>query len=239
MLDLIDKSPEAATSPALAPVPASAKTAVAAADTGKDLTTISGETKTFAAGEMIFEQGARRTHFIRIEKGAVRHDYCHDGGNRKLVEFAFAGDAIGLGFLEQHVTSAQAMVETEVVFLPMSSVEACARADANIEARLAAAIDIEFAHLRDRALRSGVGKPVERIAAFLLAVSSMAAREGGEACKIPDTLGCGYVAGMLSMSVDGLADGLKKLERRGLVKITDKGLELRNIPALEMLADEA
>lgn len=200
---------------------------------------ISAVARKVPVGELLFEQGSLRSFVYRVESGAVRHYVRRDAGRQDLVEFAFVGDIVGLGFLEHHATSAQATLDTVVTPIPVSEIEALAAVDPAIEARLAAAIEVEFALLRERALTSGLNKPVERLAAFLLAVSAIEKREGRACLAVPSKLTCGYVADMLGLTLDGLAASMEKLKQRGLVAVTDEGLELRNSKGLELLAEDA
>ncbi len=198
---------------------------------------VSGTKRTFDAGAYLYRQGYSRSALYRIVSGVVRQTIRRGDGQHDLVEFAMAGDVIGLGFLEQHGTTAQAILKTEVVEIPLDALDALTHREPGVEERLRAAIDVEFAVLRDRAVTSGLSKPIVRIAAFLLAISDMSKRESGREIIVPDDLKSGYVAETLQMSLDCLADGLQQLEARGLIERTDGGLKLKQIPVLEVLAE--
>jgi CRP/FNR family transcriptional regulator len=64
------------------------------------------------------------------------------------------------------------------------------------------------------------------------------AYEGRDPTLVTDSLKCGVVAGYLNMTVDQLAAQLAELERRGLIEPCDRGLRLKNLDALERLADD-
>jgi CRP/FNR family transcriptional regulator len=194
-------------------------------------------TRLLAVGETLFQQGEPRSHVYRVESGALRHTIRHDDGRQDLIEFALAGDMIGLGFLERHATTAQALLETRVTLVPATEMDDLARDDPTVERRLSEAIDIEFAELRDRAVRSGHARPMERLAAYLAAVASIDASEGRSGNVIAGAPACRYVADTLGMSIDCLADALLKLEHRGVVRAGAGRLEVLNRPALEMLAE--
>lgn len=198
---------------------------------------VSKDLITLKAGAALFSAGDTRNGYFRVESGALRHTIRHGDGSHALVEFVFPGDIAGLGFLERHVTSAEAVFETRVSPVSSSELDGLLAADESLDGRLAAAIDLEFAVLRERAVAASAGKPMERLAAYLLAVSSINATETGNPALFPGRLTCGYVAQVLGFDVTTLADGLKKLESRGIVKAGAEGLELRNMTALNMLAD--
>jgi CRP/FNR family transcriptional regulator, anaerobic regulatory protein len=187
-------------------------------------------------GEVLFQAGDSRTQLYRVERGAICHYARWDDGRREIIEFAFPGDIIGLGHLETHITTAQAMVDTVVSIVPASELERSLDIDGELAARLAASADREFDHLRARAINSGKGKPVERLAAYLSVLSHMGADEGRDPFLVSDDVASGTVAEQLDMSIDGLSYALCELERLGIVRASGDGLRISDLNGLENLA---
>ena len=96
-----------------------------------------------------------------------------------------------------------------------------------------------FESSRRRSLtRSGSRNPIERVAAFLVAISQNNRYEGRDPHTIPNSLTSGFVADLLGIDVPVLADLLVALKRNGLVAANrSAGLTLTNFPGLEKLAD--
>jgi CRP/FNR family transcriptional regulator len=196
-------------------------------------------TRTLAAAEILFQDGDTRARLYRVESGAICHYLRWADGRHEVIEMAFPGDIIGFGNLGKHISTAQAMVATSVRVVSLDEFEQALEHDGQLAARLAAAADREFELLRQRTLRQGAVDPVGRVAAFLAAMSHMSAREGRDPFVIGDSMTCGVVAERLQMTVDGLSDALVELDRRGLVAPCARGLRLKNVAALEALADAA
>src|SRR5262245_37946022 len=78
-------------------------------------------TLALAMGEVLFRPGDAKTHFYRVESGAVCVYQSPWQGNRATVEFCFPGDLVGLGFLERHTSTARAAVDTVVTCLPLGT----------------------------------------------------------------------------------------------------------------------
>jgi CRP/FNR family transcriptional regulator, anaerobic regulatory protein len=98
--------------------------------------------------------------------------------------------------------------------------------------------DAAFALRRRSIVRSGRLAPLERIAAFLVAISRNNTYEGRDPYTIPDSLTCGFVAQLLNIGVQELADLLVALEHQGMVaSAPTAGLKLTNLDDLESLAD--
>ncbi len=192
--------------------------------------------RTLSGSEVLFQAGDTRAKLYRVERGALCHYRRWDDGRCEIIEFAFPGDIVGFGHLETHISTAQAMVETVVSTVTTYNFEQLVCTDDHLAARLAAAADREFDFLRERAAGSGKGKPVERLASFLAALSQMSANEGRDPMVVTDEVSSGLVAEQLDMSIDALGRALQELERRGMVAPTEKGLRISNMGALEALA---
>ncbi|KAB2943661.1 Crp/Fnr family transcriptional regulator [Hyphomicrobium sp.] len=189
------------------------------------------------AGEFLFREGDQRSHVYRVEKGSICLFKERLDGSRDVIEFAFPGDLVGLGYLDSHVSSAQATMETALSCLPHSALEPVLDKSPGSKSRLSAAIEREVAFLKEAQVHTGQSKALERIAALLVTLARCNAYEGRDPAIIADSLSCGVVAGYLNMSIDELAGALKELESRDLVEASTKGLRLKNLDMLEHLAD--
>ena len=198
-----------------------------------------GPTRTLAAGEVLFQTGDTRSRLYRVERGALCHYFRWEDGRHEVIEFAFPGDIVGLGQLDEHVSTAQAVAETVVSFVTPEEFEHELDSDGQLASRAAAADDLEFDFQRMRAVNAGRNKPVERVASFLSALSHLSSAEGRDPTLVTDEIPSGYVAERLDMTLDGLAKALRELERRGMVRPTDDGLRIADVDALEKLANAA
>ncbi len=195
--------------------------------------------RTLAAGDILFREGDTRSHVYRVEKGSICLFKDRGNGSQVVLEFAFPGDLVGLGYLDNHVSGAQATMETSLSCLPRSALEPTLERSPNIKSRLTAAIEREVAFLKETDERAGRPKPLARIAALFVTLARCNAYEGRDPSILTDSLSCGVVAGYLDMSVDDLAHWLTELEALKLVEAASNGLRLTDLDELERLADAA
>jgi Crp-like helix-turn-helix protein len=80
-------------------------------------------------------------------------------------------------------------------------------------------------------------EPLARVAALLVSISRNNSYEGRDPSIMPDALTSGFVADLLGIDIDELATLLVDLNRRGLVETCGSTLKLKDMPALERLAD--
>lgn len=188
------------------------------------------------AGEFLFRAGDVRSCAYRVDSGALRHVVSFSDRPADVIGFAFPGDVIGLGFLSRHATTAEATLDARVSPVDMKALDARARTEPQLEDKIAAAVEIEFSVLRDRAIAAGRGKSVERISAYLLAAASLDEREGNRG-MVWDALPSGYVAVSLGLSIEALAAGLAALEHHGLIAPVRGGIHILNVLALALFSE--
>jgi Crp-like helix-turn-helix domain len=76
-----------------------------------------------------------------------------------------------------------------------------------------------------------------RVAALLSSISHNNRYEGRDPAVILDCFSSGFVADLLGLRVDDLADALVDLKHRGLVQEEGSAIRLTDLPALERLIE--
>lgn len=190
------------------------------------------------SGEVLFRAGDAKTHLYRVESGVICLYDPRWSVETAIVEFIFPGDFVGLGFLESHTLTACAFVETRVSCLPTNMEGAIVGGDRRAKDKLAQAVEREFEARRFELSDCGRMRPVERVASVLVNLSCSNRYEGRDPNVIVDNLGCGAFADMLDLDLDDLTKILLDLEHGDLIEPEPSGgLRLKNIAALEILAD--
>ncbi len=194
--------------------------------------------RSISIGASLFRAGDDR-HTYCIESGTIVHFNRRPDGSLEVIEFAFPGDVIGLGYLAQHTSSAVAMVDTVVSTMSTETLDQRLAVDDRLSFRLASAGERDFDYLRAKTRAAPLLLPVQQLANYLLAITSIDHREGREATLITDEVSSGYVADQLSMSIDTLSMALLSLRRSGIVEVSGKRLSIIDIDKLEAIAEAA
>lgn len=143
------------------------------------------------------------------------------------------------GFLDCHACGARAVVETRLNCLPLKAQSSAIEGNAKAQLKLDEAIEREFEFRRAVLVVSGQQSPLKRVAAFLISLSRMSAREGRDPWWVADSCPSGFVADLLGLNVESLVTLLAERERRGLIEACPRaGLRLKDIDALEEFAAE-
>ena len=197
----------------------------------------SGFARRLAAKEVLFRAGDARTSFYRVETGAICLYEPRWRDERSVIDFAFPGDFVGLGFLETQSCSASAICECQVTCVPWGQLTSAISGNANAQQKLQMATEREFELRRANIVERGRQFPLERVAAFLLALSNNNASEGRDSHVIGDSMECGIAADYLQLSVDDLGALLIELKERGLIaSCPPKSLRILDKRGIEALA---
>src|SRR5688500_3116820 len=108
-----------------------------------------------ATGDVLFRRGDPRTCAFHIVTGAVLVFRANPEGGREIIEVVHAGGLVGLGLLEHHVFTAEAIAPTSVIALPLEAVERLVASDLRIAERRNDLVDREVAALRDALVAEG------------------------------------------------------------------------------------
>jgi CRP/FNR family transcriptional regulator, anaerobic regulatory protein len=193
--------------------------------------------RTLSTGEILFHEGDLKAHLHEISAGVISVYRTRTDRPHEVIEFVFAGDVLGLGYLEYQIYCARAVVETQVKCLPLSAMENILLDDNRAKQRHAEAIQREFAFRRNLLVTANRRRPVGRVAAFLFALSQLNRNEGRDPTIVGDSLKCGMVAESLGLDLDSLGGALVELEKKELIEqCPPLGLRLTNLGGLESLA---
>lgn len=195
--------------------------------------------KFLTGNELLFTEGEHKTAIYRVEIGAVCLYRPMSGDCDAPVKFAFAGDWLGLGFLERHTIRARALVDTYLTCLPRTAINAVVERDRRAKTQLDDANEREFEFARSSIIGAGPPNPAQRVAAFLVSLASINRNEGRDPCIIVESVKCGAMAECLGLSVSALRAVLVNLARGQLIEAYPPGrLRLIDLAALEAIADD-
>jgi CRP/FNR family transcriptional regulator len=190
-----------------------------------------------STGENLFHEGDPKTQLHKIATGLIGVYRPRLGRVDEIIEFAFPGDVLGLGYLDHHIHTARALVTTRVQCFRLASLDDLTQHDVRANHRHADAVQREFAYRRDLLTSANRQNAIGRVAAFLLAISDFNADEGHDPAIVSDTMKCGVVAEWLKLDLDDLQRALVELEKRCLIAPSPgRGIRLLDLQRLEVLA---
>ena len=193
--------------------------------------------KVMQAREHVFFEGDPINHIYQVENGTVCLYKTLQDGRRQIVDFAHAGDFIGLGAGGDHVFSAQAITLTRLRCLPAGALHEIACHNPDIGMQLYRALSDQLLAARDLLLTVGQRNATERLAALLLALSRRNERNGTNHARIALSMTRADIADFLSLTVETVSRTFTKLRQSGIIDLVHSSLVVvKDRHALEQLA---
>ncbi|AHB48330.1 Crp/Fnr family transcription regulator [Hyphomicrobium nitrativorans NL23] len=188
--------------------------------------------------EHVFCEGDPRLHVFRVEEGVIAIYKTLCDGRRRIIDFAYPGDLLGLGVLDEHILSAQATSAAKVRCFSAASLEAMAENDADLALKLYKSVCQELSATRSLLVTVGQRSAVERVAAFLLGLRRRSGDEAGETVKL--AMRRSDIADLLGLTIETVSRTLTKLRTMGVIDVELGGttVTLRDAARLADLANE-
>ena len=192
--------------------------------------------KVMQAREHVFFEGDPITHVYQVEHGTVCLYKTLQDGRRQIIDFAHAGDFIGLGTGGDHVFSAQAITLTRLRCLAAGALIEVAGHNPEIGMQLYRALSDQLLAARDLLVTVGQRNATERLAALLLALSRRNERNGVNNSHIALSMTRADIADFLSLTVETVSRTFTKLRQSGIIELVHSSLVvIKDRHALEQL----
>jgi CRP/FNR family transcriptional regulator len=169
--------------------------------------------------EHVFLEGDDATHIFKVEAGHVCIYRLLADGRRQIVDFAFAGDFIGLGANGQHTTNAQASERTRLRSIRASELRNVVRENPRLGLELYEAMSNELSAARELLVSVCQRTAQERVAGFLLAIAQRNARRGEDASCVVLPMTRTDIADYLGLTIETVSRTFTKLRKDGLIDI--------------------
>ena len=181
--------------------------------------------------EEIFAQDTKADHCYLVVSGCLRTVRLLEDGRRQVGEFLFAGEILGWDSLDRHDFSAEAVTKVVLHRVNRESMERLADRDPTF-ARQMRLLSAQKRHAeREHLVRLGRKTAPERIASFLLEMSSRIDHVGGPWIELP--MARGDIADYLGLTVETVCRQLTSLRHQGTITVQGTKVAIRDRRLLE------
>lgn len=197
-----------------------------------------GTVRGIEAKEHLFAEGDAKSSIYRVLSGALCLYKILPDGRRQVIDFAYAGDVIGLESGIVATYSAQSTVATRVSCLPSAILDRAAANDPRIAMQLYMTMARNVDAMRDHLVCVGQRSATERLVSFLLGLSRRRASLNGGTSIVELPMTRTDIADFLGLTIETVSRTLSKLKAQRCIEI-DQGTTIRfvDIVALEALAE--
>ncbi|MFV0299236.1 MAG: helix-turn-helix domain-containing protein, partial [Hyphomicrobiaceae bacterium] len=190
------------------------------------------------AREHLYCEGDAANFVYRVEIGHICIYRIMPDGRRQVVDFAYPGDVIGLGALQQHNNSAHAMERTTVRVLPLVPLREIARTDSLLSLDLYEALSMELLATRELLFTVSQRTATERVSGFLKSLSRRSERSSGNALEFVLPMTRLDIADFLGLTIETVSRTLTRLRSAKVIDLEQSILvTIRNLKSLEALSE--
>jgi CRP-like cAMP-binding protein len=190
-----------------------------------------GAVMRFARNAEIYGEDEPAEFLYQVVSGAVRTYRMLDDGRRQIVAFYLPGDIFGVEAGEVHLSSAEAIGESQIVMVKRSSLMARADHERDLAKQLWTLTVRELQRVRQHSLVL-IESAEERVAGFLL---EMAGRcSSGLTVELP--MSRQDIADYLGLTIETVSRTFTQLVQSGAITLeTSRRIQFRNRAALSRL----
>lgn len=190
------------------------------------------------AGETVFFEGDPTDSYYVVLGGALKLYKLLADGRRQITGFLFKGDFLGLAYCTDHSFSAEALKDSKLCQLPKSQFETVADESSALGRRLLSIATTGVACAQEQMLLLGRKTAAERVASFLLWLSSAQGRsEKDPADLVSVPMSRADMADYLGLTVETVSRTVTKLKTASLIRLREQnGIEICRRAELEAIA---
>lgn len=173
------------------------------------------------ANDMLVEEGEPKKRVFSLTSGMLRLYTSLPDGRRQIAGFLLPGDFVGLADDETYSQSAEAVVPSVLCAFSAREMEGLMEKFPKLKERLYQMTRAALRSARDNQLVLGRLAPVEKLASFLLILSSRIAKHGGQANPVHLAMNRTDIADYLGLTIETVSRSFTKLKAQGLIHLVD------------------
>ena len=185
----------------------------------------------FARNAEIFGEDEPAEYLYQVVSGAVRTYRTLDDGRRQICGFYLPGDIFGVEAGEAHLSSAEALGDSQVLVVKRSSVMARAEHEKDLARQLWTLTVKELQRVQQHSLVL-IKSAEERVAGFLLEMAGRSSRD--VAIELP--MSRQDIADYLGLTIETVSRTFTQFAQSGVIALeTSRRIQFRNRAALNRL----
>jgi CRP-like cAMP-binding protein len=195
-----------------------------------------GSTVTVAKNTELWAQGDNTQYSYRLVSGCIRLVKLMEDGRRQISEFIVGGEWFGFAGMDLQDRAAEAVVGCVLRRYPRRAVESLASQDSAVARWRFDLVSKKLYVAQEHMLTLGRRTAEERIASFLLDMTTRAGRDSATSVGLP--MSRTDIGDYLGLRLETICRVLSRLKRAGAIRVSPSGFSIRDRSALEISASD-
>lgn len=194
--------------------------------------------KPLQKSEILFRAGDKLDYLYAIRTGSLKTYNISAEGEEQITGFHFAGEVIGLDAVAHgtHRGFAVAMETTMVCSIPFDQLEQLSGTMSSLRQQLMRVMSQEILDDQELLLLLNKKNAEERLAAFLINISSRFARRGRSATRFILPMTRSDIGNYLGLTIETISRLFARYNKSELLSASGKDIEILDLKALSRLA---
>lgn len=190
-------------------------------------------------GEAIFHQDDPFCSIFAVKSGSFKTFMAHTGGSKQVIGFQFPGELIGVEAMSQknYPCTARALEKSSVCELRVARLPESGRPLEALQASIIELLGKEVAFNHQLAAALVHQSAEQRIAGFILSLSSRLARRGLPSLEFTLTMSRADIGNYLGLASETISRVLSRMSRSGAIRLQRKRILILDRNVLQQLTD--
>ena len=191
--------------------------------------------RALSAGEQLYAQDQAFTSLYAVLSGSLKTYINHEDGWVRITGCHLAGEVFGYSGIDEKQcrSSAKALEDSVVCELPFDQLEDLCRTMPDLQSRLFQLMSRRLVEDDELAAQFLHKRPArKRIAAFLLGLSTRAARRGDSTTQLRLPMSRTDIGNYLGVTLETVCRELARLEKHGVITLQKRELTILDLPTL-------
>jgi len=192
----------------------------------------------FKRGDYLYRLNHPFQSVYAIRSGSVKTYVLMDDGRLQITGFHIAGELLGLSAVNTRVYSceARALETTSVCEIPFDRLEELGQQVPSLQYQMLRIMSREIAHNQELMLLLGRKNADERLATYLISLSSRFAKRSYSATEFNLSMSRGDIGNYLGMAEETVCRVLARFEQEGLIAMQRRLVRLKDVDRLSAVA---
>jgi CRP/FNR family transcriptional regulator len=190
------------------------------------------------AGDYLFRAGQDFQQIFALRSGSIKLNLTDEQGNDQILGFYFSGDILGLDAIDskRHQCSAVALETSSYCTFSYSDLSDICQLVPSLQNQLFKLMSRELTHEHELLLMIGTKNAEERLATFLVTLSSRFHLLGYSAKEIKLSMSRQEIANYLGLTIETVSRIMSRFQREQLISVNRKQVNIKNPDVLKFIS---
>lgn len=189
-------------------------------------------------GDYLFRAGQEFQYIYALRSGSIKLNLMDEQGNDQILGFYFPGEILGLDAIDkkQHLCSAVALETSSYCAFSFSNLSEICQLVPGLQNQLLRLMSRELTHENELLLMIGTKNAEERMATFLITLSSRFHQLGYSAKEIKLSMSRQEIANYLGLTIETVSRIMSRFQREQLISVNRKQVNIKNPDVLKHIS---